>query len=266
MCVAVKHGVVITSSHVTHLELFSLVDGSLLRTIGTKGLGKCQFDFAHGLCLSPDGDSVLVAEHVNNRVQEVRIADGAWVRFVGENALFWPFSVDCNTSAIAVSERCHRITVFAWCDGTVTAQFGTRGSGPGQLWQPTGLRLLPDGVKLVVADTRNDRLCVFSLTGEFVAAVGSKEQGLHHPFALLECDSDGSFIVANSSGDTVAKMSAVGAVLDVYRPADGEAFDFPCALAALPDGGLVVRVEHSLLVFRSLALRFHWIALCVQAI
>ena len=66
------------------LHMHSLEDGSLVRRIGSKGSGKGQFNFnMGGLCVSPDGDSVLVAECYNNRVQEVRVVDGSWVRFVG---------------------------------------------------------------------------------------------------------------------------------------------------------------------------------------
>jgi hypothetical protein len=146
-----------------------------------------------------------------------------------------------------VSEWCHRISVLSWADGSVRAQFGSEGSGPGQLHCPCGVRLLADGSGLVVADSSNHRLCVFTLSGEFVAAVGSSEQGLSRPYDVLDCASDDSFIVVNWAGHDLMKLSRDGVKVGVYGKeleggGNGE-FNWPTALAALPDGGMVVRED-----------------------
>ncbi len=277
MCVSLKHGLVIMSEYHfsggSQLHLYSLVDGSLVRVIGTKGHGngRGQFNFGSGgLCVSPDGDSVLVAEYSNKRVQEVNIMDGSWVRFVGEGVLERPQYVDCNNKVIVVSEGCHRMSVLAWHKGDLISQFGSRGSGPGQLDFPRGVRLLvgcPTGASsLIVADLGNHRLCVFGLNGEFVRAMGSKEQGLSYPYDVLE--SIDGFIVANYEANNLVKVSSGGEVVGVYGKHgswDGE-FDCPSALAALPDGGLVVREFwcRRFQVFRGLGLRVEWITACVS--
>jgi hypothetical protein len=113
------------------------------------------------------------------RVQQVKIADGSWERFVGVGVVMHPDYVDCNTDVIAVSESMiHRIRVLSWADGSVLAQFGSFGSGPDELWYPLGLRLLRDGNELVVADTCNNRLCLFTVTGDFVSTLANKDDGL----------------------------------------------------------------------------------------
>ncbi len=261
MCVSLKHGLVIVSGGDT-LHLYSLATGAPLtltvvkkglfsdktvvenKTFGSNGSDKGQFNFScGGLCVSPDGDSVLVAECFNNRVQEVRIVDGSWVRFVGEGVLNRPQFVDCNAAVIAVSEGCHRISVLFWADGSVVAQFGSKGKGPGQLDFPRGVRLLADDNRVVVADYNNQRLCVFWLSGEFVVAVGSEKQDLYCPFDVLECASDGSFIVANYGGHNLVKLSRDGVKVGGFGKKGGGngKFNYPTALAALPDGGMVVR-------------------------
>jgi hypothetical protein len=266
LCVSFKHGLVIVSGHFDRLHMYSLTDGSLVRRVGHWGSGKGQFKFGFGgLCVGPGGDSVLVAESGNDRVQEVRVVDGSWVRFLGEGVLREPQFVDCNADVIAVSENCHRISVLSWADGSVRAQFGSYGSGPGRLYGPHGVRLLGDGSEVVVADQGNNRLCVFRLNGEFVQSLGSREQGLNGPIDVLECASDGSFIVANFGAANLVKVSTAGDALDTYDEevrADGT-FATPAALTMLPDGGLVVLETQRVRVFRTLVLRHAWISACV---
>jgi hypothetical protein len=271
LCVSLKHGLVIMSDFVGSnehvLSMYSLVDGSLVRSVGSRGRDKGQFNWRFGgLCVSPDGDSVLVAESINNRVQQVLIVDGSWVRFIAEGVLYKPHFVDCNADFIVVSQNYSRISVLSWADGSVRAQFGSEENGSGQLYSPRGVRLLADGSGIVVADTLNSRLCVFALSGEFVAAVGSKEQGVTRPFDVLECTSDGSFIVANVGGDCqMVKLSRAGIKLETFGDV-GRGFFLPASLAALPGGGFVVRdlEEEGFRVFRGLDLRKAWITACVE--
>ncbi len=257
MCVSLKHGLVIVSGSDYLLHAYSLEDGSLVRTIGSQG----QFSFdSGGLCITPDGDSVLLAENYRNRVQRVNIMDGSCIRFIGNGVLCEPEFVDCNDKVIVVSEDCCRISVLSWRTGDLISQFGSYGTGPGQLMFSAGLRLLGNGTQLVVADYYNRRLCVFRLDGEFVGAVGSKEHGLSRD--VLEC-TDG-FIVANTRwAHELVILTSVGEVESVFRgPSNGE-FQASIALAALPDGGLVMRKWNRLLVFRGLGLRVQWITACM---
>ncbi len=272
ICVAVPHGLaVVTDTKTQQLLMYSLIDGTRIRSIGSQGGGKGQFNFDYGgLCVSPDGDSVLVAEFDNRRVQEVRIVDGSWVRFIGIGVLKKPQFVDCNDRVIVVSEACHRISVLSWADDSLWARFGSVGSGPGRLNGPRGIRLLADGSEMVVADYWNHRLCVFTLSGEFVAAVGSKEQGFSFPFDVLECPLDGSFIVTNFGCDDVVKMGWDGVNVDVdgkQGGGNGESYH-PIALAALPnDGCLVVDSGNWCVQYLArLRARLAWMRACASRI
>jgi hypothetical protein len=129
--------------------------------------------------------------------------------------------------------------------------------------------LLGDGSGLVVADNWNDWLCVFGLSGEVMATVGGQEQGLYGPWDVLECATDGSFIVANICSNNLVKLSRHGVKLGVYgktSSGDGEFADSP-GLAALPDGGMVVRDRHGtrLSILRDHCHRLEWIGACVSA-
>ncbi len=264
MCVARRHGLGIVADNVTmRLHMHLLADWSFVRSIGSEGVGKGQFDFwCGGLCVSPDGDSVLVAESKNNRVQQVRIVDGLWVRFVGKGVLRRPQHVDCNADVIVVSETYYaKISAFSWADGSVRAQFG----GYGHFGN---LRLLADGNEMVVVDRDNHRLCVFGVSGEFVAAVGSKEQGLYRPWDVLEYVTDGGFIVLDSRDHNLIKCDRAGVNDGKYGTCgDGNGeFKYPAALAALPDGGIVVRDcgGRRFSIFRDHCHRLQWIGLCLS--
>jgi hypothetical protein len=271
MCVSRKHVLIVISvremSGGFRLHMHLLLDGSLVRSLGSKGNGKGQFEWMDGgLCVSPDGDSVLVADCYNDRVQQVSIADGSLVRFVGVGVLKLPDYVDCSTDVNAVSEMVnHRISVLSWADGSVLAQFGSIGSGPGYLHSPLGLRLLCDGKSLVVADSYNNRLCLFTVTGDFVSTIASKRRGLLAPCDVIEYGEDGGFLAANRSKMSVVHVSRAGAVMDAFYSTIFSAIqlDDPRALVALPDGGLVVRTYKCLHVFNGLNVRLAWITACV---
>ncbi len=64
-------------------------------------------------------------------------------------------------------------------DGTWLRDFGSRGSGNGQLMLPEGMayRIHDGRGDLYVADTGNHRVSVFSITGQFVRNIGSAGSG-----------------------------------------------------------------------------------------
>ena len=219
------------------LYVYSLADGSLVRSFGGKGSGKGQFNWsAGGLCMTPRG-TLLVAECYDNRLQEVNIDNGSWVRFVGVGVLANPDYVTCSESVIAVSEtEKHRVALLSWADGSLLARFGGEGSGDGQLKYPFGLRLLADGTGIVVTDDNpHNRLCIFTATGDFVRSLPTGK----NPRDVVEVDGGASFVVANARDDTLCKVSgASGAVTHFGSAGSGNGqFNSSVALAVVPRGG-----------------------------
>ncbi len=263
ICVALKHGLIIVSAYCFQLFMYSLTDGSLVRSLGKQNAHdeeRFHFHFgAGGLCMSPDGDSVLLAEYNNNRVQEVRVMDGTRVRFIGEHTLSRPQYVDCNADIIVVSEWCHRISLFARGTGLLYARTGSEGSGLGQLFFPRGLRLLSNNSGVMVADGTNHRLCQFSVAGEFVQVLGSREHGLCCPRDVLEC-ADG-FVVANSWAHNLAKVVSSPETQDEVL-LHCLKYQYPTALAPLADGGMVVLDRDRMRVLHGLTLRAAWLFAC----
>ncbi len=245
-----------------------------MRKIGGRGSGKGQFSFGYsGLCISPDGDSVLVAEDLNSRVQEVRV-DGPtaacpWVRFVGERMLTRPRFVDCNVNVIVVSEDRNSVSVLSWQTGELLYCYN--------IMLSLQLSRIPDyaterrflmcvarlsGDNMVLADWSRNELSVVSLSGLSVAKVG--ETTLHSPLDMT-VRHDG-FFVADCHGLRVVEMSSDGVLGACRMFANGD------TLASLPDGGLIVldrsprAVFAQFHVFFGLDLRALWVSLCVMHI
>jgi hypothetical protein len=112
---------------------------------------------------------------------------------------------------------------------------------------------------------------VFALSGEFEAAVGSRERGLSLPYDVLECASDGSFIVANSGSNNVVKIRRDGSKAEVIVMKGGGNGDFlftnPAGVAALPGGAMLVRDcgGARCSIIRDHGHRMEWIGACVSA-
>ena len=108
LAVDAARGLVVVSAFDADMSLgvYPLAGGPLLRKLGGSGSGPGQFSWRlGGLCLTPSG-TVLVAEALNRRVQEVNVDDGSHVRYVGAGVLTSPEYVDCNDRVIA--SRCCR--------------------------------------------------------------------------------------------------------------------------------------------------------------
>ena len=57
--------------------------GEFVRAFGAEGSGAGEFQYPWGLCVSPDGELLSVADQGNHRLQVVRTSDGAHVRTIG---------------------------------------------------------------------------------------------------------------------------------------------------------------------------------------
>jgi DNA-binding beta-propeller fold protein YncE len=200
------------SSHAIHE--FSVADGSQLRVVGSKGRGLLQFDHPSQVWIAADG-FVFVADCWNNRVQ-VLTPRLDFHGFFGVGSLDCPAGVCANADVVAVSENLRtrppalvrsRISVFGRSGGAVLRRF----SGPG-LVSPYGLCFMSGDRHIAVADSRSDRVSVFSVDGEFIRDVGVGE--LSCPCAVVRPGDDSdALVVADAGKSRVVVFSAGGDVL-----------------------------------------------------
>jgi hypothetical protein len=156
-------------SHAVHE--FNIVDGSLLRVVGTNGDGPLQFREPQQLCIASDG-FVFIADSGNSRVQ-VLTPTLDFHRFIGQGQLSGPIGVCANTDIVVVSDRPHcRISTFDRASGAPLHHFSSYGTRDGQLRAPGGLCFVSGDRHVAVADYGNRRVIVFSVEGEFIRHVG----------------------------------------------------------------------------------------------
>ena len=107
------------------VQVFRLLDGKHVRSIGSAGNGESQLRAPQDVCVSANGQWLFVADTGNHRVQVFRALD---------------------------DELEHMYTI------------GCEGSGDGQFNQPHGLCVSPNGDFLFVTDKHNNRVQFFSLS------------------------------------------------------------------------------------------------------
>ena len=132
--------------------------------------------------LSFDADGNLIVCDAGNKCVRFFSPDGNILRTVGAGRLRMPFNCLCFKGKVFVSDRdAHVIKVYN-SNGRFLYEFGTHGTGDGELNHPTGLAVDKMG-HLLVCSLGNHRVQVFTLDGKFVAKFGEYGQHLGQMFS-----------------------------------------------------------------------------------
>ena len=187
------------------------MDGYRIASVGEKGSGPLQFSVPEGIAISPITGQVYIADRDNHHIQVLN-PDGTSHSFGSRGSANGQFhgprdvAID-SQGLVYVADWCnHRIQKFS-PDGKFVGQFGTKGSGPGQLNKPLGITIDTAATGLVyVSEEGNDRISVFTSDGVFVSSFGSKGSDIdqfNNPKGLTfndygflyVCDSDNGRLV-----------------------------------------------------------------------
>ena len=150
------------------------LNGIVVQSMGTKGDGPGEFDYPNGIQLSKD-DKLYVCDSGNDRVQ-VFDKELKFERLIGrkgrENSCFDcpdDLAFDDAGNLYIVEQGNHRIQVLT-PQGQHICNIGRHGSGQGEINNPGSAAIHKD--MIYITDSRNKRISVFKLTGEFVTTFG----------------------------------------------------------------------------------------------
>ena len=132
--------------------------------------------------ISFDADGNLIVCDAGNKCVRFFSPDGSIFKTIGSGRLRMPLDCVCHNSKVFVSDReAHLIKVYN-NNGGFLYEFGTYGTGDGELNHPTGLAVDKMG-HLLVCSLDNHRVQIFTLDGKFVAKFGEYGQELGQMFS-----------------------------------------------------------------------------------
>lgn len=156
--------------------------------------------------------------------------DGSHLRTVGEgtidaNVCCIAVRTDASVIAVGTASSLKQVLVFDFPSGALMQTFGGSGPAEGQLAGSVGMRFTPEGDHLLIAESLNNRLSLFTVTGEFVRCIGAGE--LKSPMDV-EFANNADILVADKGNRRICVFSPDGSTLlrsFGIEPPEGDASD-----------------------------------------
>jgi DNA-binding beta-propeller fold protein YncE len=131
----------------------------------------------------------------------------------------------------------NRIEVFTPA-GAFLSKFGTKGSEPGQMYEPKDVALSPDATTLYVADTSNHRVQGFDLDGNPLFSWGKygKAEGDFRSPSCVVVSQAGEVWVCDVQNHRIQVFGPGGQFAGKLQPTGQAAFYYPYGLWVAEDG------------------------------
>ena len=159
--------ILIADTNNNRIQQINIQTGTVVKTLGKKGVGTREFNLPNDVCLDEER-RIVVTEISSNRIQ-VMSCQGETISIfgnIGPEKLKGPrsclpykdkfFVSDCEDNCINAFDK----------SGTFLHKFGKQGNQDGQFNYPRGL-LIDSSNNLLVCDEDNNRVQQFSLDGRF---------------------------------------------------------------------------------------------------
>ena len=226
-----------------------MVDFALLRQepriIAGEGENVGQVSYSYSLCLSHTGDSVIVCDSSNYRIQEFYL-DGRPTRVILQytdgtrpNGI-----VLCNNGDYIVTDRAYHRVLRIDQNGATKWAVGSQGSGRDQFSGPDGVCILSDG-RVIVADFNNNRLQVLDMVVDTGVVIGtlarSDGEAWNNPCGITT-DAQGLIYVVEYDKHQVTVITAEGHVVRTLgsRGSGPGQLRYPVGVAVDGDGNVIV--------------------------
>lgn len=175
---AANNKIYVSDSGNQRIQIFDS-SGKFLSTIGKQGSGQGEFQFPYGIALD-SSNNIYVADMRLGNVQ-VFNPQGEFVKYFGEEkpeqkVFNSPAGIFQRDGKLYVAELSPpSIKVFDIASGQKVLEFGKKGKEPGQLSAPNGVTATSNAI--IVSDSVNENIQVFSPTGEFQSKMDGSDQG-----------------------------------------------------------------------------------------
>lgn len=240
---------------------------------GISGPGAGQFANPWGVAINQSTGNVYVGDSEGNRIEEFKssgefvqafgwgVNDGkseletcttsckGGIAGTGNGQLNHPvgLAVDSQEDIWVTDRNNNRVQEFS-SSGAYISQFGSKGSGEGQLSEPEGIAI-SEG-EIYVLDYGNDRVEEFSPTGSYIAKFGTAGSGagqLKEPQGIAANPNSGNIYVSDTGNERVQEFSPAGKFL-VEFGVDGTGkglMNSPTGLTISPTGELDIADEYN---------------------
>jgi DNA-binding beta-propeller fold protein YncE len=212
------------------------------------------FNQPWGIAVSPEGE-VFVADTWNHRIMKFSSKGEFLLQWYANDptepnkTFYGPRALAVDTMGeIYISDTGNKRILIYSTDGAFIAQFGTAGTGVGELDEPVGIAVWHDQL-LAVADTWNQRVQIFDVSGEApsFAVVGSFDIAGWYSQSLdnkpyLAFDKDGNILVTDPEGYLVMQYSREGKLLRSWNGGGGDIdnFSMPTGITVDSEGAIWV--------------------------
>lgn len=140
--------------------------GRVEKTIGTRGVGRGEFNFPTSMAIDNEGN-VYVVDAMNFRI-EIFNKEGEFLSMFGENgdgtgsfASPKGIALDSYNNIYVVDALFNVVQIFDK-KGNFLYNFGSQGQGDGQFWMPSGI-FIDKNDHIFIADTYNSKIQEFQL-------------------------------------------------------------------------------------------------------
>ena len=236
--------VVVTSPAYNCVSVFS-PSGDSLRSFGTKGSGQGQFMHPYGVAVDGEGN-ILVADDENHRIQKFT-AKGQFLTAVGTKGSgplqfnkVWDIAINTSNNKVCVVDmKNHRIQVLN-SDLTFSNTIGKYGESKGEFHYPWAIACDSTG-NVYVADFGNNRIQVFTSTGNFFWSRGEGDGELNRPIAIA-LDVQDKVYVSEKDNHRISVFTSEGQFVTSFGSKDGRPGEYQSPRGLAVDSNGVVYV------------------------
>ena len=151
------------------------MDGSLLKSVGSKGSGEGQFYKPHCLHFSIKTNNIYVCDTSNHRVQ-ILTEDLKFHSMLGIGMFCSPIDVKLTRDRIFVLDESEQCMFVFTSNHVLVNRLLTRGSGK-QIYNPRFFDIDRE-YNIILSDSKNNCICVFSQHGDHIHRIGRSGQGI----------------------------------------------------------------------------------------